>query len=724
VGCEFNGEHVRKLFHISKKIELTKQADSNPNTHKPFRRDIQALRAFAVIAVVLYHLWPNHMIGGFAGVDIFFVISGYLMTTSIMRRLGPLADKHNINVKSVANLLTEFYARRIKRLVPAALTALLGILALSQLTGNLNVIITNAKNAISAATFWQNWFLANDSLNYLQQDNLIVATQHFWSLSLEEQFYLMWPLLLVIGTLVTVGVTVLYKKNKIRGLILPITLVTIGSLAYGVWLTKTNPTLAYYSTPARVWELMIGGIIAFLPAIRSYDLKLLVPYVGLMLNIFSIFYIGAEGFPGWWALIPTVGTAMIIWGGVDRYESRLSFDNMFSWRPIQWTGDISYSIYLWHFPLIILLPIILHMDIDGAHGRLLKISIIALSFIVAWLSYKFIEQSTQHLKLKTRYVYLLFVIATTTVVALSFYIKYTAQTQVQANLNAMHKTVLNLNEDCVGARAVLHQNKCGNPYGVANNGFMNVGREEIWGDVIQSNKTNCYLFYLEQGRNDVTRYCEVGNLDSSKQIAVVGDSHAEQYINTFNAIGLKYGYKANIYTLGTCSTNAFTDNTSKGVCQSRLDFILKSLNKNSSIIVSTAFKNDTNVDKILKLVNNNTDKPVILLNDEPRTTEKRLSSCYTTRVDCTNTKEFSTQDISSTLDRLLNNGLVKKNNVIDLTKALCDNNYCYSSIGGLPVYYNTKSAGRIYDNSHIAPSYSLTMAPIIGQALAQDGFLK
>lgn len=404
----------------------------------PFRRDIQALRAIAVMAVVVYHLWPKRLVGGFTGVDIFLVISGYLMTLSIMRRLQPLAQRHTINVKSVGKLLIEFYARRLKRLVPAALTVLLGILALAQLTGNLNVIITNAANAVSAATFWQNWSLAQSSLNYLQQDNMIVATQHFWSLSLEEQFYLMWPLLLVIGTLLTLSASLLYRGQKVAGTIIPVALLTFVSLIYGVWLTQTNPTIAYYSTPARVWELMIGGVIALLPAIKRPYLKLSMPYLGLAMNIFSIFFMGADGFPGWWALLPTLGTALIIWGGTDHVKPRFSFDSIFRWRPIQWTGDISYSIYLWHFPLIILLPIIFHYDISGTGGNLAKLGLVIISFGIAWLSYHFVEQSALHSHLRTRYVYLSFVVITAAVVGLSLFVGHDAKNRLREDLRAIH----------------------------------------------------------------------------------------------------------------------------------------------------------------------------------------------------------------------------------------------------------------------------------------------
>lgn len=226
------------------------------------RLDIQALRAIAVLAVVIYHLWPGRLTGGFMGVDIFFVISGYLMTITLMRDAKPVL-KAKKKLRETWTFLTTFYARRIKRLVPAAATTLLATLGLVTMTGNLSLVIDTAKQIVTSALFVQNWQLANESVDYLANTDP-TAVQHFWSLSLEEQFYLAWPLLLLVILLLTVNLFVFYKKRKVLNVsVVPVIILIAGFFAYGYHLTQTDPSVAYFVTPARVWELLLGALIAF-----------------------------------------------------------------------------------------------------------------------------------------------------------------------------------------------------------------------------------------------------------------------------------------------------------------------------------------------------------------------------------------------------------------------------------------------------------------------------
>ena len=704
-------------FFKRKKAEATRESIG-----KPFRKDIQALRAFAVAAVILYHLWPNRLEGGFTGVDIFFVLSGYLMTLSVMKRLTPLIDKKQLSIRSVGGLLSDFYARRIRRLVPAALSVIVATLSLAWLTGNLEVIITNAKNAISAATFWQNWLLAKDSVDYLGQDNLIVATQHYWSLSVEEQFYLIWPLLLTISALITTSIVVLYKKSKISGAILPITLVTLLSLAYGVWLTADSQAVAYYSTPARIWELMIGGIIAFLPAIKNYDLKLLLPYGGLVLCFYSVFFIDAEGFPGWWALIPTIGAAMIVLAGTDRPESKLSFDRVFGIKPIQWLGDISYSVYLWHFPLIILVPILIHQDINGPYGRLLKLGIIAATLIIAHLSYRYIEQSTQKVDLKNRYIYILAIIATAAVVGLSMFLKHQAETKVDANLAAMHAAVLDESSHCFGARAILNQDKCGDPFGRMNNDYMSVGRTDYNKNSISNGSKNCFKSPKPASEKDsnLKEYCLLGNRDADRSIVIIGDSHAYQYVNALDAIGRNNNYRVYVVDQEGCDGINIPDRNN--TCESKLPYA--TLNSASLVVLSFLFINYDDTKASLDNLRKATNSTVVLLEDIPRSTPEKISNCYTLRFDCDRPRQDATQLTYSILKELIDNKALDQRQLINTADMYCDASTCYSSIGGVPVYTDTIRNNKTkIDNSHVTASYSLSLAPILEQRLKSRGLL-
>jgi peptidoglycan/LPS O-acetylase OafA/YrhL len=171
------------------------------------RADIQALRALAVLAVVAYHIWPSRLSGGFMGVDVFFVISGYLMTLTIWKGVSAVANKSSKRsfgdkLKDSLSFLASFYARRIKRLAPAATICLLAILLAIQLIGNFSLQSETAPQIFASSVFMQNWYLAIQAVDYLGADAGATAVQHFWSLSIEEQFYMLWPLLLlVIGIL-------------------------------------------------------------------------------------------------------------------------------------------------------------------------------------------------------------------------------------------------------------------------------------------------------------------------------------------------------------------------------------------------------------------------------------------------------------------------------------------------------------------------------------------
>jgi len=470
---------------------------------------------------------------------------------------------------------------------------------------------------------------------------------------------------------------------------------------------------------------MIGGVIAFLPIIKSYDLKLLMPYAGLTLNLYSIFFISGDGFPGWSALLPTVGTAMIIWAGVGRAESRLAFDNLFSWRPIQWTGDISYSIYLWHFPLIILLPILLHHDINGPHGRLFKIGIVVVSFVVAWLSYIYIERSTQKLRLKTRYVYILFAIATSLVVSLSLGLQHHTENQIKINLEAMHAAVLDESNNCIGGRAILYQKECGDPYGESSSKFMDVGTEDIPSTIGFEEPEICNSFSpYGTGlvkKSDIT--CVLGDTKSTRTFTVIGDSHAHQYLSTFDSIGRRFHFKVHFFTSIYCNAPAY--DTSNAKCADRLKFIQSSkiLKDSKFVLLSflyTSYESTaTGIDNFKKA----TDKPVLLIEDEPRSTANKLSECYTLRQHCTLNEKEATKYTLGIINKLINNHKIGGSDIIYTSDFFCQKQSCYSAIGQLPVYYNTTQyLGS--DNSHLSTSFAYTLAPLFAKKLVDAGYLK
>ncbi len=341
------------------------------------RADIQALRALAVGVVIVNHIWPSRLTGGYVGVDVFFVISGFLITTHLLKEL-----QGGGRIR-----LIRFYARRMRRLLPAALL----VLAVSA------VLVwrflpyprweREGQEILSSAFYVENWFLAARSVNYSALNDAASVAQHYWSLSVEEQFYLVWPLLLW-------GVWKM-TRGRVKMQVIGIALVIVVSLSGCVWYTMADPAPAYFVTPARFWEFGLGGLLALL-GLTSAKHRLISQPTQVIWQILAIAGFGliawsamtyshVTAFPGWAALVPAVGTALVIHGGTvvtDTWHGVIT-----SFKPIQYAGDISYSLYLWHWPLICLAPFVL----ERTPERWDKVAIFALSVVLAGLCKRFVE---------------------------------------------------------------------------------------------------------------------------------------------------------------------------------------------------------------------------------------------------------------------------------------------------------------------------------------------
>jgi peptidoglycan/LPS O-acetylase OafA/YrhL len=351
-----------------------------------FRTDIQGLRAVAVLLVLAFHLWPDTVTGGYVGVDVFFVISGFLITAHLLEH-PPRRGRD----------LLEFWGRRIRRLLPAAFLVLIVTAIASRLFAPETQWASIAGQTIASALYVQNWVLASNSVDYLAAAEPPTPVQHYWSLSVEEQFYLVWPILLLaafwlawrarLGPVLIVRVTML--------------IVIAASVWFSITATAADPASAYFITPTRVWELAVGGFVATHPGLGRWRLPGAarragseaglpalavdgVAWVGLVALLVAAFVITADTpFPGSAALLPVLGTALVILAAAGGPASPARILRI---RPIQHLGDTSYSIYLWHWPLIVLWP-----DVIGPIGPIDAAVIIALTIGLATLSKVFVE---------------------------------------------------------------------------------------------------------------------------------------------------------------------------------------------------------------------------------------------------------------------------------------------------------------------------------------------
>ncbi len=332
--------------------------------------------------VVVYHLYPRLLPGGYVGVDVFFVISGFLIT-------GHLA---NVQHRERRVRLVDFYGRRARRLMPAAAL----VLAVTWLTARVVLPVTQlpdtATQVRASALYFQNWELARNAVDYLTSSNAPTPVQHFWSLSVEEQFYLVWPaLFLVSGLVARLGASGRDQRYASRARVTMAALATavIGaSFWYSVHETRVDAAAAYFVTPTRIWELACGGLLALLSGRVSSLLTRLGPlsWLGLALIVWSAFFLNdSSAFPGHLALLPVAGSTLVLACGSAR--ARLGTAKAASVRPAVFLGDISYSLYLWHWPLIVFWKTYSGASIGALDGP----AIFAASVVLAWLTKVFVE---------------------------------------------------------------------------------------------------------------------------------------------------------------------------------------------------------------------------------------------------------------------------------------------------------------------------------------------
>ncbi len=332
--------------------------------HPSYRADIDGLRAVAVLAVVGFHVAPGRIAGGFIGVDIFFVISGYLISTIIFTNLEQ-GNRFSI---------TDFYSRRIRRIFPSLATVMLASLLIGWWTMTADEYTQLAKHVVGGASFVSNFVLYGES-GYFDTAAHAKPMLHLWSLAIEEQFYIFWPLLLA------------FVWNRRWSFLRVTATVAVLSFAANLWLVHRNPAAAFYWPISRVWELMIGGTLAYLALhkptlLRRYtNVQSLVGVALLAIGLWSIN--NTRAFPGLWALLPAMSSFLIISAGPDAWFNK----HVLSRRVMVWAGLISYPLYLWHWPLLSLARIFNSGEISGK----LRIVIVAISLAASWLTYRIIE---------------------------------------------------------------------------------------------------------------------------------------------------------------------------------------------------------------------------------------------------------------------------------------------------------------------------------------------
>lgn len=329
-----------------------------------FRLDINGLRAFAVIAVVLYHFDVPGFSGGFTGVDIFFVISGFLMTGIIVRKL----DSQRFS-------LLDFYIDRGRRIVPALAALCIALIIMGWFLLLPDDYSALGQHINGSITFWSNQ-LYNQEVGYFDANAHEKWLLHTWSLSVEWQFYMLYPVLLLL-------LQRFLGANRLR---IVLVLAALLSFAYSVYLSQVAPTTAFYLLPTRAWEMLVGGLVCVYPLTLAPARLVLLERLGLALVLLSLALLDeSDAWPGWLALLPVSAAALILLA--RRNDSWLTANAV-----SQWFGKISYSLYLWHWPVVVALN-----QFDKLDDMAWVAAGVALSVLLGYLSYRFVEVPSSQL---------------------------------------------------------------------------------------------------------------------------------------------------------------------------------------------------------------------------------------------------------------------------------------------------------------------------------------
>lgn len=668
--------------------------------------------------MVLYHLWPLRLTGGYVGVDIFFAISGFLIIGHLLKE-----------VRSTGHLdLLAFWARRARRLLPASLLVLVATLVATIIWVPQTLWLQYAREIGASGVYVQNWLLAANSIDYLRQDNAASPVQHFWSLSVEEQLYIVWPIIILAVLAIR-----RWRKNArvIRIMLVVLVAVTVASFVYSIVETAVSPSSAYFVTTTRAWEFGAGGILAFVTSRRpkpTRQVAATMGWVGLaVLAVTLVTFTPATPFPSYTALLPVVGTLLVIAAGsphlwwAPTHISRL--------RPVQWIGGISYSLYLWHWPLLSILPFATGHPL----GTKSKVAILVVSVLLAVLTKRFVEDPGRRWSPLVSRKPLMTILAT--VVASALVVSGSTALTVKTNSDIAAQAALNRSEvikekKCAGAAAIVSPASCPKtftPNVLTRPAFAetDIGKGVAVDDPCKQGLTQAEVLVCTLGDS---RHQE-------KTIALVGDSHAGQFLEALDLYGKTHRVKFVTYLKSYCAglgapgvaalgneQAAIVDSCATWGQSVRKDLLADKAIQSVVFIDYTQAYLDPKAPAKPLTADDFTSawkpllsagKGVIAVRDTPNAAGVDVPQCVAEHIDVTDPCATPLQ--SAMLPPAKNPMLVAAQatpgvRTLDFTPLFCTGATCHSVIGGLVVYFGPH---------HMNATFARTTAPFVGDAIAK-----
>jgi peptidoglycan/LPS O-acetylase OafA/YrhL len=649
-----------------------------------FLPQIQALRAIAVGLVVVYHFWPGSITGGYVGVDVFFVISGFLITSHLLReadRTGKIS-------------LPGFYARRARRLLPASLL----VLAVTAVATFFILPVTRWGVAffdiLSSAFYAENWVLAARSVDYLAAGAAASPVQHYWSLSTEEQFYLVWPLLVVAGLVAARRFNV-SMRNAVYVIL---GVAVVASFIYGVWLTVEDRNVAYFSTFTRAWEFGMGGLLARSGFSMKQNSRL-APFVSwggvALIAAAAVLLDDQSGFPGWVALAPVLGAVAVIAAGMPTGWWSPSW--IYRLRPVGFLGDISYSLYLWHWPVVVLAPFVL---VGNQFTIWEGLACIAVLLVVSWLSRILVEDPVRRARIlvsarpRRTLLVALASMATVAVLAVSGGVAYESRL-IAARATVTHPEPVPTNP--------------GDPFPpiAIDDGQLHpdpIVASEDW-----SWDKKCWSV---QESAKITK-CSFGKDNTGPRVALIGDSHVGSLFNMFTALAERRGWKLDVYIKQACSWSDYGPmlKNSAGFAENcttwRRDIQPVVKKKHYDIVFTTS--------AVYRVKASNTAagladawKPIVadgtqvyVLLDNPRFPGGSPNDCLIENPSNTEKCAVSRDEAFPWKDpQIAAAAMVPEVHVIDLRDKYCDETKCFAALDGFTLYK---------DEEHFTGTYAMSL---------------
>lgn len=641
-----------------------------------FRNDIQGLRAVAVILVVLYHVFPMFVSGGYIGVDIFFVLSGYLITGILIAGFD----------RSGGRFIAQFFLKRAARLLPLSASVVLAVLLLGMIFLPTAFLGQLFNEALASNFYVQNIYLSFESVDYLGSENLPTPLQHFWSLSIEEQFYVVLPFLIFF---IYRYAPFNFRKKLLFALIF---LFSSVSLIYSVVVSKEYTSAQYFSSYTRMWALGFGAFLAIIPVCKINSVLSTVVSLLLICTLLclGLIYDSSLAYPGYYAVLPVFVTMLLVYlGGKDGLV-----DRVLSWKPLVYIGGLSYSIYLIHWPVLIFYKAAYDDGIGYFDGVLIILSTLILSIFTK----KYIEDKFRYSKIRVLNIQ----VGVFAGFLLSFLGTVVAALLLYGNRMEAYGTNEILNERYPGPKVLLLTE----PYENSELGNFLPDILNIKKDLPRGYTEKCHLGIESYSLKPCTTTGK-----GLRDVFVIGDSHAAQWTPAIDALAELYGWDVEVHTKSGCpvlveavrlrgrlydSCLTWGKNVLAHINNAKPDLIIVSQSAGARLMDAKNSMDSVVGDTISRLASSST--YVIVIADTPKHT-----------FDPTGCLDFPAQCFSIYSDIIRRdplNAISLEENVklVDMNKWLCPDNRCPAVVGNQIVWR---------DSHHLSATYSRSLAPFL-----------